>query len=380
MTASFGGHPIDLGAHWLHAGGVNPLVRLGLSRGEPLRRAPTGGGSWLDGRLQDRAARSAYGAAFERADAAIAAAAREHQDRSIGAALPPLGRWRRSIVATLAVVTGRPVAEASAKDFPSEEFGDNWFVRGGYGAYLSRLAAGLPVRLDCPLERLDWSGRGVSLETPHGRLQAKAAIVTVPIPLLAAGLPRLSPAPPDDLAEAFAAFLPGTYEHVILNWPNSPFRKPDRLVRLSSSRRTFGMLTHMDGAPFHFVDLGHAAVASARGPGRRGLAALVRDMLAEQFGGRALASLRVLAETDWVSDPWSRGAWAVVAPGRFRDRDLLARPLGDRVWFAGEANVREMWGTVGGAWQSGEAAAEEVAGRLSEARAEPGRQLSPSSS
>ncbi|MFY9292663.1 MAG: FAD-dependent oxidoreductase, partial [Methylorubrum rhodinum] len=39
VTAALRGHPIDLGAHWLHAGPVNPLVALGHARGEPLRRA-----------------------------------------------------------------------------------------------------------------------------------------------------------------------------------------------------------------------------------------------------------------------------------------------------------------------------------------------------
>src|SRR5215207_11068200 len=40
VTILMKGHPVDLGAHWLHAGPINPLVRLGQERGEPLRRAP----------------------------------------------------------------------------------------------------------------------------------------------------------------------------------------------------------------------------------------------------------------------------------------------------------------------------------------------------
>ena len=43
VTRRFKGHPLDLGAHWLHAGPINPLVKLGRARGEPLRRAPVDG-------------------------------------------------------------------------------------------------------------------------------------------------------------------------------------------------------------------------------------------------------------------------------------------------------------------------------------------------
>ncbi|HEU4520016.1 MAG TPA: FAD-dependent oxidoreductase, partial [Microvirga sp.] len=40
VTVPLRGHPVDLGAHWLHAGPINPLVALGARRGEPIRRAP----------------------------------------------------------------------------------------------------------------------------------------------------------------------------------------------------------------------------------------------------------------------------------------------------------------------------------------------------
>ena len=35
-------------------------------------------------------------------------------------------------------------------------------------------------------------------------------------------------------------------------------------------------------------------------------------------------------------------------------------PLKNRLWFAGEAAHETLWGTVGGAWESGERAADAV--------------------
>jgi hypothetical protein len=40
-------------------------------------------------------------------------------------------------------------------------------------------------------------------------------------------------------------------------------------------------------------------------------------------------------------------------------------PMRDRVFFAGEAVHETLWGTVGGAWESGERAADAVVRRLS---------------
>jgi hypothetical protein len=39
-------------------------------------------------------------------------------------------------------------------------------------------------------------------------------------------------------------------------------------------------------------------------------------------------------------------------------------PVADAIWFAGEAAHETLWGTVGGAWESGERAADAVLQRI----------------
>jgi monoamine oxidase len=45
-------------------------------------------------------------------------------------------------------------------------------------------------------------------------------------------------------------------------------------------------------------------------------------------------------------------------------RKALMEPVGNRLWFAGEAAHETLWATVAGAWESGERAAGEVLKRL----------------
>jgi hypothetical protein len=362
VTAAFGGHPIDLGAHWLHAGALNPLVRLGLARGERLRRAPPDSHLVVNGRPASARDRALQAPGFDRMDRAISDAARAEQDVSLEYVRPALGRWGRALRQTFALISGRPLREVSAQDFPSEEFGNNYFVQGGYGAFLARLAAGLPVALGAEVQAIDWSGWGVVVEAQRGSFRARAAIVTLPVPVLQAGVIRFTPALPHATEDAIGGFLPGTYEHVVLNWPGAPFRGPDRLAKLSGPRWDLGMMTWMDGAPFHYLELDHETAAGFRGPAEA--ARFARLRLREHFGGQALAGLRILTVTEWNQDPWARCAWAVVPPGRHRDRERLAQAVGDRIWIAGEATSRSQWGTAGGAWEEGERAADRVAAAL----------------
>lgn len=365
VTVMLRGHPIDLGAHWLHAGPINPLVKLGRERGEPLRRAPQGGHVVLGARMASPAERAAYVRGFDVADRAFTLAARAQNDRAVAEAMPLLGRWREPVAATHALVSGRPLDEVSLQDFPSLEYGDNFFIGGGYGAYVARLAAGLPIRLGCPVRRIDWSGAGVRVETASGALKARAAVVTAPTAVLQAENIRFNPPLPEATQAAIHGFRSGTYEHVVLHWPNAPFRGPDRLAKLAGGRRgSLGLLTRIDGTPFHYLELDHRTAQALDRHDAYATHRLARDILRERFGARATRDLSIVTSTAWRTDPWSRASWAVVPPGFFPIRDTLRGPVAQKIWFAGEATSRPQWGTVGGAWAEGERAAEEVIGQL----------------
>lgn len=368
VTVPLKGHPVDLGAHWLHCGPINPLVRLGSERGALLRRAPLASHLYVRGR---GGARDALDRAFARADRALTQAARAPDDRPAASALPPLGRWAEPIATVHGLVSGRPLGEVSLKDFPNLEYADNRFIAGGLGAYVARLAAGLPMRLATRVRAIDWSGHAVTLDTDAGVLRARAAIVTAPPLVLQRDGLRFTPALPEATRHALGAFIAGTYEHVVLHWPNAPFRGADRLATLTGMRhRSPGMLTRIDGTPFHYFELDHPTALAH--PGSDQAARFARAVLAEHFGHRALGGLSIPAVTGWRSDPWSCGSWSVVPPGLFAIRETLKMPIGERLWFAGEALSRAQWGTVGGAWEEGERAAGEIVAQLAFNSGRPG--------
>ena len=51
----------------------------------------------------------------------------------------------------------------------------------------------------------------------------------------------------------------------------------------------------------------------------------------------------------WGNNALVRGAYASARPGAYPLRPVLRRPVGDRVWFAGEACSVDDWATVAGA-------------------------------
>jgi hypothetical protein len=75
--------------------------------------------------------------------------------------------------------------------------------------------------------------------------------------------------------------------------------------------------------------------------------------------------------TRWDSEPWTRGAWSAAVPGGALARRVLMEPVADAIWFAGEAAHETLWGTVGGAWESGERAANAVLQKLGPPRRTP---------
>ena len=79
-------------------------------------------------------------------------------------------------------------------------------------------------------------------------------------------------------------------------------------------------------------------------------------LLGSSFSRRA----KSLALHRWGSDPFARGSYSHALPGRADSRGMLAAPVNNRLFFAGEACSQQDYSTAHGAFLTGVAAAEQV--------------------
>src|SRR6202012_2260053 len=94
---------------------------------------------------------------------------------------PPVGDWAGAIDFTLgASFAGKDLKDFSAVDKVRAADRNTVFAcRQGLGTLIAKLGGEVPVSLSTPVSRISWSNRDVSVETPSGRIAARAAIVTV---------------------------------------------------------------------------------------------------------------------------------------------------------------------------------------------------------
>jgi monoamine oxidase len=92
--------------------------------------------------------------------------------------------------------------------------------------------------------------------------------------------------------------------------------------------------------------------------------AFALDQLASLLGSNIRRHLRPLAASSWCRTDWIGGSYSHALPGHAGARAVLARPVGDRLFFAGEATHQSDFSTAHGAWESGLRAADQVAAVL----------------
>src|SRR5439155_2451169 len=99
--------------------------------------------------------------------------------------------------------------------------------------------------------------------------------------------------------------------------------------------------------------------AATLGRERQGaLTAFARDELAAVFGSAFAGKIEAIAESHWASAPHTGGAYSHALVGAADARGRLASPVGNRLFFAGEACSPHAFSTAHGAWETGVAAAE----------------------
>jgi len=196
------GDAIDLGCEWLHSADKNVLVGVAeglgftVDRGTPGWSMPASVGLSA---IDHADYRRTIGEFFD----AVEKAASSGADRPASDLLPKNSRWEMLLRAMGTYYSGAELEDISIVDLDRyEDTHVNWTIREGYGATIARASNGLPVVFDCAVARVDHSGKFVKLETQRGAIEARAAIICVPTPLIADETIRFDPALPDKRSAA----------------------------------------------------------------------------------------------------------------------------------------------------------------------------------
>lgn len=362
------GTAVDLGAAWIHGIRGNPItalarragVRTMLSPHEALRLWDAGEG------LQPLEAGLATTRGFrELLEDAAALGARIEQDISMAEALARLSPERAETQRVLAwslqwleLMSGGACEALSLQHWSDDQElpGPDHVFPQGYEGIIHHLARGLDIRCEHEVEHIDWSGGEVVVDTSCGAFRAARVVITLPLGVLKAGDVRFTPALPERKRAAIERLGVGLVEKIALRF-QAPFwpRDATHLHLMSGTRDEISGFTSLwpQGAPVLVVYASGRAGRALQALDDDGAVAPVLAALARMFGA-AVTPVEGAVISRWQRDPFSRGASSYIPVGASgEDYDAMATPVGDRLFFAGEATCRKHASTVHGAYLSG---------------------------
>ena len=375
------GVPIDLGAAWIHGDSKkNPLMKWVKELNIETRKTDWDSLFLYDseeGELAD-ATYSKFYRKFEyvleqlydiRETIGTSRSIAESIDKAVKGS-GTTGVVRRGLQWTLVSYIGIEYAsdfeELSHRywDADSAFSGDDAIVQPGYAKIIDAIGKDLSIQYQNVVQRIRLDANGVSITTDKDVFKGDRVVVTVPLGVLQDGGIVFEPALPDQKIQSMDRLAMGTMNKIALKFPRRFW--PEEAHRLGLLEDTtnetveYFPLTAYNGEP---ILVGLARGRHARGWESVPKASVVEEAMADlkaMFGGSVPPPSDSLV-TAWHSDRFSRGAYSHVPPGgRLSDYSALAKPIDDRIFFAGEATHSTYPATVHGAYLSGERAAREI--------------------
>ena len=243
-------------------------------------------------------------------------------------------------------------------------------VIGGFQSFAQSLAIGQDVQLNVQVERIvqNESG-GVAIYTKHQTYHADAVVVTVPLGVLKANMLSFDPPLPAAKVAAIHRIGFGALAKVFIKfdevfWPRNQYafglmakdqeKSPTVIINLWPTHKIAGLAVLVGGDfAIALEDMNDTQLKT-----------WASQVMQEAFGKSALIPISVIA-TEWSKDAYSRGSYSFQAVGSSpSDIEALAAPVGQSIFFAGEATCREHWACVHGAYVSGLRAASQITGDM----------------
>lgn len=251
--------------------------------------------------------------------------------------------------------------------------GDEVVFPNGYAQLADGLAAGLDVRLEHVVTRVEWSSNGVRLETSQGTFLADRVAVTVPVGVLQSSDFRFDPPLPDPVAGALNRLRMNAFEKVFLHFPTKFWDEGVYAIRRQGKAakwwHSWYDLTALNETqePTLLTFAAGTCAQETRTWSDEAITASVMASLRELYGTGVPDPIAVRI-TRWQDDPFSHGSYAYMKLGSTpEDHERIATPLGGAgtdavLHLAGEATWTEDPATVTAALCSGHRTAERILG------------------
>ena len=361
------GLPLDLGCHWLHSASLNPFVEIAHRHGFHYDSARKRGavfayGDWAGADRLDEIENF-----LDRNHKRMAALPEDGEDRAVVDMTDRDNPWTALLDYRGSIDSSHDTDAVSVRDVLAyRKTGEDWPVKEGFGALIVRCFGDLPVTLNAAVERMNWSGPKVRLVTRRGEFTAKKVIITASTGILEGGDIRFDPPLPDWKNEAISSLPLGNHNRIYLIFDRDVFGEeaPGRVTVLDGD----GAPISLDIRPFgynivHGMTGGRFADWLERA-GEEASADFAMEKLKEAFGASITRHVVRHLVTAWRGDPWVKGAYSAARPGQSHQRGMLARPIDDHLYFAGEACSSNAYATAHGAYLSGIEAADEATASL----------------
>ncbi|MFO0612636.1 MAG: FAD-dependent oxidoreductase [Polyangiaceae bacterium] len=358
--------PIEHGASWIHGHAGNPVTALARAAGAEL--AVT---TWENLAVYDEGARLTTSDArhIQRVFERVSRAVEGSPDRSVREAfdaaadtleLSPRDRLELAYYLSAEVESDHAcdVSDLSLRALEEGrgDRGEEMLLPGGYDQILKGLADGLDIRLGHVATDVSHGDGGVRVRTSRGEFHAKRAIVTLPLGVLRGGAVRFDPALPKQKADAIGKLGMDVLQKIHLRY-EAPFWPDDAeiLGRLARGGEFVSAvnLAKVSNAPILLFFNAGSYARKVEGMTDAAIAELATKHLREMFGDSVPMPVACIASR-WGKDPFALGSYSHLAVGaKVSDRESLAQPVAERLFFAGEATESDYPATVTGALLSG---------------------------
>ncbi|MEH6343570.1 MAG: FAD-dependent oxidoreductase [Bermanella sp.] len=272
---------------------------------------------------------------------------------------------------TVSALEGNFAIDTSALSYQAATEGENGFgdpevvFPKGYDQLTTALAIGVDVRLNSVVTSIDYTQEGVVITTSDKRtFSADAVLITVPLGVLKKDIIKFSPALPTEKQIAVDAIGVGVLNKVYLRFPTIFWQDEiNNIGYVSETKGNFATwfnLTEQTGEPILLaLTYGEFAIA-------------LESLSDEEIIESAMVVLRAMygdeipAPTDylttrWLQDPHSFGSYSGIKLGSVPSmRKDLAKPINNRLFFAGEATSSKYPESVHGAFLSAEREAKRI--------------------